>query len=65
MSDPERLLPPGAESWDWDTLSLDDPYETVVATAEGETAIPWTTIRRLPDEAFAAHGTRVAGEQVQ
>ena len=63
--DPDPLLPPGVHSPAWGALRTDDPYELVVSTSQGETAIPWTTIRLLSDKEFAAHWAQAAGQQAQ
>lgn len=60
----EQVLPLEVNNPSWDSLRF-DASEIVVPTAEGETEIPWTTIRLLTDKEFAVHWANTAEEQAK
>lgn len=62
--DAQRVLPPGTDHVDWDTLTFNE-YEIVVHGSNGPVEIPWSTIRVLTDVEYAAHLASATEEQVR
>ncbi len=60
----DRLLPPGVQEAQWNALRF-DAYEIQIPIPRGEAEIPWSTIRLLTDNDFAAHWTQSAEEQAK
>ena len=60
----DRLLPPGVHEAHWNALHF-DAYEIMVPISRGEIEIPWSTIRLLADNEFAAHWAHTAEEQAK
>lgn len=62
--DAKQVLPPDVRSPAWGSLYFND-FEIVVPTASGEIEIPWSTIRLLTDQKFAAYWTHAAEDQAK
>lgn len=62
--DKDVVVPVGTYNPNWKDLQF-NAYELILPTSQGETEIPWSTIRLLSDSAFAAHWASMAEEQAK
>ncbi len=62
--DRDIILPVDAHNPDWAGLQF-NAYEIILPTAQGETEIPWSTIRLLSDASFASYWAQKAEEQAK